>query len=79
MKEPTNIKEVRQLLQSVTAIKNKYDEINRLTGADYNVFNVLRLKRDEVRLHSRFIGDLLNPKGKHGRGDVFLEFTCIKE
>lgn len=72
MAETTNIKVVTQLLQNVTAIRGKYDEINRLTGADYNIFNVLKLKSDEVRLHSRFIGDLLNPKGKHGRGDVFL-------
>ncbi len=73
MTETTNNKDITQLLQSVAAIKSKYDEINRLTGADYNIFNVLKLQRDEVRLHSRFIGDLLNPKGKHGRGDVFLK------
>jgi len=73
MIETAKIKDVKQLLQNVAAIKNKYDEINRLTGADYNVFNVLKLRSDEVRLHSRFIGDLLNPKGKHGRGDVFLK------
>jgi len=73
MTETTNNKDITQLLQSVTAIKSKYDEINRITGADYNIFNVLKLQRDEVRLHSRFIGDLLNPKGKHGLGDVFLE------
>jgi hypothetical protein len=54
-------------------IREKYDEINRLTGANYNIFNVLKLQSDEVRLHSRFIGDLLNPKGKHGRGEMFLE------
>ena len=65
--------ELKILLDKVTSIRNKYDEINSLTGANYNVFNVLKLHTDEVRLHSRFIGDLLNPKGKHGRGGVFLE------
>ena len=73
MTETTNNKDITQLLQSVTAIKSKYDEINRITGADYNIFNVLKLQSDEVRLHSRFIGDLLNPKGKHGQGDLFLK------
>lgn len=33
---------------------------------EYNLFSVLRGKTDEVRLHSRFIADLLNPKGQHG-------------
>lgn len=32
----------------------------------YNLFSVLRSKSDEVRLHSRFLADLLNPKGQHG-------------
>lgn len=37
-------------------------------GEHYNVFEVLNLSTDEVRLHSAFIADLLNPKGKHGLG-----------
>ncbi len=37
-------------------------------GEFYNVFEVLNLSTDEVRLHSAFIADLLNPKGKHGLG-----------
>ncbi|WP_170961763.1 PD-(D/E)XK nuclease family protein [Vibrio breoganii] len=32
----------------------------------YNLFSVLRSKSDEVRLHSRFLADLLNRNGKHG-------------
>lgn len=31
----------------------------------YNLFSVLRGKSDEVRLHSRFLSDLLNPHGLH--------------
>lgn len=37
-------------------------------GEYYNIFEVLNLSTDEVRLHSSFIADLLNPKGKHGLG-----------
>ncbi len=33
--------------------------------SNYNLFNVLLKNSDEVRLHSRFLADLLNPKGKH--------------
>ncbi len=39
---------------------------------EYNLFSVLRSDSDEVRLHSRFIADLLNPLGSHHFGDRFL-------
>lgn len=46
----------------------------------YNLFSVLRGKNDEVRLHSRFLSDLLNPKGSHGLAYFplrrFLENVC---
>ncbi|KOO11418.1 hypothetical protein AKJ18_29220, partial [Vibrio xuii] len=34
----------------------------------YNLFKVLRSPSDEVRLHSRFLGDILNVSGLHGLG-----------
>jgi hypothetical protein len=40
---------------------------------DFNVFSILRRANDEVNLHSRFIHDLLDPKGLHGQGDIFLQ------
>lgn len=46
----------------------------------YNLFSVLRSKNDEVRLHSRFLTDLLNPKGRHRLAHFplkrFLEDVC---
>lgn len=46
----------------------------------YNLFSVLRSKNDEVRLHSRFLSDLLNPKSSHGLEHFplkrFLEDAC---
>lgn len=44
----------------------------------YNLFRVLRSESDEVRLHSRFLGDLLNPKGGHQYGDKLLELFLEK-
>jgi hypothetical protein len=32
-----------------------------------------RLERKEVETHSRFIYELLNPKGRHGQGNIFLK------
>lgn len=31
------------------------------------------MERNEVKIHSRFLADLLNPKGSHGQKDVFLK------
>ncbi|KPM78618.1 MULTISPECIES: PDDEXK-like family protein [unclassified Pseudoalteromonas] len=39
----------------------------------YNLFTVLRSESDEVRLHSRFLASLLNPKETHGRELKFLK------
>lgn len=39
---------------------------------NYNVFSILKMSTREVRLHSAFLSDLLNPKGKHGLGNTFL-------
>ncbi len=48
--------------------QRKYD-----SGETFNVFEVLRLQRDEVRLHSSFIAALLDPKGPHGLKTKLLE------
>ncbi|OCH32025.1 hypothetical protein A6E13_15745 [Aliivibrio fischeri] len=40
----------------------------------FNLFKVLRGSRDEVRLHSRFVAELLNPKGCHEQGNIFLAY-----
>src|ERR1019366_6297395 len=38
----------------------------------FNVFQVLRIERRETKLHSRFLADLLNPRGYHCQEDYFL-------
>ena len=44
----------------------------------FNVFRMLRIERDETRLHSRFIAHLLDPYGSHGQQYLFLkEFLKI--
>lgn len=42
----------------------------------FNLFKILRSSSDEVRLHSRFLAELLNPYGSHGKGSVFLKHFC---
>ncbi len=38
----------------------------------FNIFRLLRKETDKVNLHSRFLAELLNPKGSHGMGAAFL-------
>ena len=42
-------------------------------GEFFNVFKTIRLRTEEVRLHSAFIAELLNPKGSHGLSYHFLQ------
>lgn len=64
---------IQNLLAQVNLINKKYEEIAKITGENFNIFSVLRLESDEVRLHSRLIGELLNPKGRHGQNELFLK------
>lgn len=41
-------------------------------GERFNIFSILKMHRNEVETHSRFLYELLNPRGRHGEGDVFL-------
>lgn len=64
---------IQNLLQQVSIIQKKYDEIAKITGENFNIFSIMRAESDEVRTHSRIIAEFLNPKGKHCQGSVFLK------
>lgn len=51
----------------VQLLRDKY-----YTDFQFNLFSVLRNDSDEVRLHSRFLAEILNPKGSHGFDAQFL-------
>lgn len=56
------------------SIKAKEAELAaRLTGENFNVFKILSLSTNEVRTHSAFIAELLNPRGSHGQGTLYLD------
>lgn len=66
---------LKNLLQKVNkiALTEQLEQRERLKrGENFNVFNVLGLSSEEVRLHSAFVAELLNPNGKHGMGQAFL-------
>ncbi|WP_053062335.1 PD-(D/E)XK nuclease family protein [Photobacterium aquae] len=54
-------------LQLPYLLRDKYQSL-----PGFNLFSVLRGNSDEVRLHSRFIAELLNPAGSHNMGNTFL-------
>lgn len=71
-----NEQTIHNLLNQCLAVKKEYDKIAKITGENYNIFKLLKLTTNEVKTHSAFIGDLLDPKGSHGLGNVFLKEFC---
>lgn len=63
---------IHTLANEAVFIKRKREHLLDATGERFNLISVLRLEYDEARLHTRLIADLLNPKGLHGQGLLFL-------
>lgn len=63
------LSEIARITHSDTEVQKE----KRLRGERFNVFNILGLWSNEVRLHSAFIAELLNVKGSHGLKDAFLK------
>lgn len=63
---------VTELLHSVDKIRTRYNEIARLTGENYNLFEILNVETKEY-IHTYFLADMLNPKGIHGLGNLPLK------
>jgi hypothetical protein len=51
--------------------KNAQTE-SRTVAPHFNIFKILKVDRREVNTHSAFLANLLNPKGLHGQGYLFL-------
>ncbi|MBC3491881.1 PD-(D/E)XK nuclease family protein [Pseudomonas taiwanensis] len=54
-------------LQTVALLRARYQR-----PAGFNLFSILRSSSDEVRLHSRFLAFLLDPKATHNQGTALL-------
>lgn len=66
-------KHIKLLLNQVNLINNTYQKLAKITGENFNIFRILDLHTKEVRLHSAFIAELLDTRGTHGLGNVFLK------
>jgi hypothetical protein len=72
---------IQNLLTQVSLISTKHDEMLKKTGQNFNIFKILKMESKEVKTHSAFLAELLNPKGSHGQNDVFLQLfiEVVKE
>ena len=72
MTDQTQAQRVESVLKKIRELKENDEKAAKATGKNFNVFSVLGVERKEVR-HSAFLKDLLDPKGTHSQGTVFLE------
>ena len=73
-----NTNKISNILPQIQLLKDKYDELAAVTGEHFNVFSILGVEADEVRTHSAFLADLLNPQGSHRQGTAFLKLFLEK-
>lgn len=63
------LNKIRLILHEEQLLREEKDK----RGENFNIFEIMKAQYDEVNTHSAFIASLLDPKGKHGGGKVFLE------
>ena len=67
-----SIAKLKLMLSQAALLKKNYEKMAYLTGSNFNIFDVLGLSANEVRTHSAFLAELLNPEGSHGQRDKYL-------
>jgi hypothetical protein len=67
-----------ELLRFAATQQRHADALARATGERFNIFQILRVGHLEVTTHSPVLGELLNPKGRHGQGAAFLRLFLTR-
>ena len=76
-----SIKELLSKLSDMHNVEQDRLQKKEKEGENFNVFSALNICSDEMRLHSRLLATLFNPKANHGLGNEFLRqflVTAIK-
>lgn len=68
-----NINSILKQISRIVAKEKALHEEKKQCGEYYNIFKTLGLQTSEVRLHSAFLAELLNPEGAHGLKGKFLQ------
>jgi len=63
---------IKKLLLEINSIVERYEEIAKVTGEGYNIFQVIGVSTKEL-VHSSMIANLLNMKGSHEHGNIFFK------
>lgn len=66
------IESLLKRLNRIVVVERTEQEEKGKRGECFNIFQILQLSRNEVRLHSAFLAELLNPQANHGMGSKFL-------
>jgi hypothetical protein len=64
---------IAKLLDTVKNTSNKWNDKIIKSGIDFNIISILGMENNERYTHSAFIAELLNPKGRHGQKNLFLD------
>lgn len=67
------MEKVRQLLDEAGCHVRENLARKAASGEAFNIFQITKIERAEVNTHSAMIAELLNPRGSHGKGALFLE------
>lgn len=68
--------ETKDLLEKVEPIikkARKAQDEKEKSGECFNTFKILGVQKNEVRFHSAFLSEILDPNAVHGLGDYFLK------
>ena len=68
-----NKQNLEHLLQNTSQILDHHDKMTIAKGEHFNLFSVLDIETRENKTHSAFLAELLNPKGSHLQGSIFLQ------
>lgn len=66
------INDVKKVLKDTRKVIKHDHDLTLAKGNHFNLFSVLDIETKENKTHSAFLAELLNPKGSHLMGHVFL-------
>jgi len=73
MKTNPTINNLKNLLDTTKRTVKHHKEMTLIKGEHFNLFSVLNVETRENKTHSAFLAELLDPKGCHLQGSIFLE------
>ena len=66
-------KNLKNLLDTTRRTVKHHKEMTIIKGEHFNLFSILNIETKENKTHSAFLAELLDPKGCHFQGSIFLE------